>query len=104
MNVVRLSSGDFAAAMFSRDFIDRGCDREVVERIHRGALDEWVTVLAGSGMLSNRVVADLVRSWRANPRLLLDSLLVESDQTMRQYCDALWCELEGFSPPQAYAA
>ncbi|WP_072689650.1 hypothetical protein [Rhodococcus marinonascens] len=104
MNVIQLTFGDFAAAMFSPDFIDGGCEREAVERIHRGAHDEWVTVLSGSGMLSNRVVADMVCSWRANPRLLLDSLLVESDQATRQYCDAVWCELDGSSSQDVSAA
>ncbi|AOW94259.1 hypothetical protein BFN03_01540 [Rhodococcus sp. WMMA185] len=104
MNVVQLTSGDFAAAVFSPDFVDAGFDREAIARIHRGEHDEWVTVLAGSGMFSNREVADMVRSWRANPRLLFDSLLVEADQVTKQYCHAMWCELDGFSSYDVSAA
>ncbi|MDT2009162.1 hypothetical protein FXW78_43850 [Rhodococcus opacus] len=94
MNVVQLTTGDVVAAMFSLDFVDGGFRREAVERIHRGAIDEWVSALTGSGLFSNRAVADVVRSWRADPRLLLDSLLVEADRATLECCHAAWRELD----------
>ncbi|MFC0449650.1 hypothetical protein [Rhodococcus jostii] len=94
MNVVQLTTGDVVAAMFSLDFVDGGFRREAVERIHRGAIDEWVSALTGSGLFSNRAVADVVRAWRADPRLLLDSLLVEADRATLERYHAAWRELD----------
>ncbi|MBC2642847.1 MULTISPECIES: hypothetical protein [unclassified Rhodococcus (in: high G+C Gram-positive bacteria)] len=94
MNVVQLTTGDFVAAMFSLDFVDGGFRREAVERIHRGAIDEWVSAVTGSGLFANRAVADVVRAWRAEPRLLLDSLLAEADPVTLERYHSAWCELD----------
>ncbi|MBV6759654.1 hypothetical protein [Rhodococcus opacus] len=97
MNVVQLTTGDFVAAMFSLDFVDGGFRREAVERIHRGAIDEWVTAVTGSGLFSNRAVANVVRAWRGDPRLLLDSLLTEADPATVEQYRAAWSELDAAS-------
>ncbi|QSE89600.1 hypothetical protein JWS13_13665 [Rhodococcus pseudokoreensis] len=97
MNVVQLTTGDFVAAMFSLDFVDGGFLREAVERIHRGAIDEWVTAVTGSGLFSNRAVANVVRAWRADPRLLLDSLLTAADPVTVEQYRAAWSELDAVS-------
>jgi len=94
MNVVQLTTGDVAAAMFSLDFVDGGFRREAVERIHRGAIDEWVSALTGSGLFSNRAVADVVRAWRDDPRVLLDSLLAEADPVTLERYRCAWYELD----------
>ena len=97
MNVVQLTTGDFVAAMFSLDFVDGGFRREAVERIHRGAIDEWVTALTGSGLFSNRAVANVVRAWRSDPHILLDSLLTEADSVTAEHYRAAWGELDAAS-------
>jgi hypothetical protein len=94
MNVVQLTTGDFVAAMFSLDFVDGGFRREAVERIHRGAIDEWVSALTGSGLFSNRAVTDVVRVWRDDPRVLLDSLLAEADPVTFERYRSAWYELD----------
>ncbi|ANS26581.1 hypothetical protein ACVH9Z_11565 [Rhodococcus opacus] len=94
MNVVQLTTGDVVAAMFSLDFVDGGFRREAVERIHRGAIDEWVSALTGSGLFSNRAVADVVRAWRDDPRVLLDSLLAEADPVTLERYRSAWYELD----------
>ncbi|ABG97365.1 MULTISPECIES: hypothetical protein [Rhodococcus] len=94
MNVVQLTAGDVVAAMFSLDFVDGGFRREALERIHRGAIDEWVMALTGSGLFSNRAVADVVRAWREDPRVLLDSLLVEADPVTFDRYRSAWYELD----------
>ena len=101
MNVVQLTTGDVVAAMFSLDFVDGGFRREAVERIHRGAIDEWVSALTGSGLFSNRAVTDVVRAWRDDPRVLLDSLLAEADPVTLERYRCAWCELDAAS---AYGA
>ncbi|MDH6292127.1 hypothetical protein ACNJ7E_20185 [Rhodococcus sp. NM-2] len=101
MNVVQLTTGDVVAAMFSLDFVDGGFRPEAVERIHRGAIDEWVSALTGSGLFSNRAVADVVRAWRHDPRVLLDSLLAEADPVTLERYRCAWCELDAAS---AYGA
>ncbi|WP_009478848.1 hypothetical protein [Rhodococcus sp. JVH1] len=101
MNVVQLTAGDVVAAMFSLDFVDGGFRREALERIHRGAIDEWVMALTGSGLFSNRAVADVVRAWREDPRVLLDSLLVEADPVTFDRYRSAWYELDAVA---AYGA
>lgn len=97
MNVVQLTTGDFVAAMFSSDFVEGGFRRDAAERIHRGAIDEWVSALTRSGLFSNRVVANVVRAWRADPRLLLDSLLTAADPVTVEQYRAAWSELDAAS-------
>ncbi|MFC9769169.1 hypothetical protein [Rhodococcus jostii] len=50
--------GDFVAAAFSHDFVAGGFDRETLERIHGGLLEERPLALARSGLFPCRTVAD----------------------------------------------
>lgn len=78
MSKADLDSAVFAA--FYYEFIDGDVDVGLIERIHRGEVDDWISHVAGSGLFSNSDVCAIAQGWLHNPKSLLDALFVDVDE------------------------
>ncbi|QBJ98834.1 hypothetical protein ERC79_19620 [Rhodococcus sp. ABRD24] len=85
--------------MFSYEFLDGGVDYDCLERIHRGAVDEWVSAVAGSGLFTNSQVSRIDGHWRHEPKSLLAALLSEADEMTVKRCEMTWSALDRLAPP-----
>ncbi|MFD4268622.1 hypothetical protein [Rhodococcus sp. NPDC058481] len=103
MTTEQLTARDYLAAMFSRDFVEGGFDVDAVEKIHGGVFDEWILAVARSGVLTNREVALVTESWRRDPRLLMDALLLDSDRVTRGRYESAWEALDRSAEERAEA-
>lgn len=84
---------DFIAATFAYEFMDGVVDLEVLERIHRGDVSDWVLAVADSGLFSNAQVDRIDAAWQCEPKLLLDALLAEADEVTVKRCEMAWSTL-----------
>lgn len=91
-------SWNFLAAMFSYEFQGSGVDYDTIETIHRGEVHEWVDALAQSGLFDNATVVDAEATWKRQPRLLLDMLLLDADEMTRKRCHMAWSSLDRLAP------
>lgn len=87
------------SAVFSYEFIDD----DAIERIHRGEVNDWIAVVAGSGMFAKAEVRALAHSWRSDPKSLLDALLVDVDEITVKRCEAAWANLDRAASPAPHA-
>lgn len=95
MHTPKAYSDGFISAVFSHEFVDD----DVIERIHRGEVDDWIVDVAGSGMFSNAEVCAIAQSWRSNPKSLLDALLIDVDEVTVKRCEVAWANLDRIAPP-----
>ncbi|MFE3289442.1 hypothetical protein [Rhodococcus sp. NPDC059234] len=82
-----LSSGvdDMVRAILAYEFEDLDTvDAGAIDDIRAGFLDDWVLSISTSGMLSERIVAEVERAWRFDPELLVDALLDGADEVSRR--------------------
>ncbi|MDV6271695.1 hypothetical protein [Rhodococcus globerulus] len=90
-------SDGFISAVFSYEFIDD----DVIERIHRGEMDDWIVDVARSGMFSKAEVCAIAQNWRSDPKSLLDALLVDVDEVTAKRCEVAWANLDRVASPAA---
>lgn len=83
-------SDRFISAVFSYEYIDD----DVIEQIHRGEVDKWITDIAGLGMFAKAEVCAIARGWRSDPKTLLDALLVDVDEITVKRCEVAWTNLD----------
>ncbi|AYJ52144.1 hypothetical protein [Rhodococcus sp. P1Y] len=91
-------SWHYVAAMFSYEFQDGGVDYDTIETVHRGEIGEWVDALTLSGLFERATVLDAEDTWRQQPRLLLDMLLLDADEMTRRRCLMAWSSLDRLAP------
>ncbi|WP_338886083.1 hypothetical protein [Rhodococcus sovatensis] len=91
-------SWNYVAAMFSYEFQDGGVEYDTIESIHRGDVGEWVTALAQSGLFEKATVLEAEDTWKQQPRLLLDMLLLDADEVTRRRCIMAWSSLDRLAP------
>ena len=95
MHMPKACSDGFISAVFTHDHVDD----DVIERIHRGEVDDWIVDVAASGMFSNAEVCAISQSWRSNPKSLLDALLVNVDEVTAKRCQVTWANLDRIAAP-----
>ncbi|MCZ4080209.1 hypothetical protein O1W68_19875 [Rhodococcus sp. H36-A4] len=91
-------SWTFVSAIFSYEFQGGGVDYDTIEMIHRGDVHEWIVALELSGLFDRAVVEHVEITWKRQPRLLLDTLLVDADEMTRKRCDMAWASLDRLAP------
>lgn len=91
-------SWNYVAAMFSYEFQDGGVDYDTIEAIHRGDVHEWAAALAQSGLFERATVEDAEDTWRRQPKLLFDMLLLDADEVTRRRCRMAWSSLDRLAP------
>ncbi|OYD61377.1 hypothetical protein [Rhodococcus sp. OK302] len=82
------------SAVFSYEFVDGDVDVGLIERIHRGAVDDWISHVEGSGLFSYSEVCAIAQGWRSEPKSLLDALLVDVDEVTVKRCEVVWAALD----------
>lgn len=95
MHTPKQHSDGLISAVFSYELIDD----DVIERIHRGEVDDWIAVVAGSGMFSHAEVRAFAHVWSSDPKSLLDALLVDVDEVTVKRCEAAWANLDRVTSP-----
>ncbi|MFC9790181.1 hypothetical protein [Rhodococcus sp. NPDC127528] len=77
--------GDMVRAILAYEFEDLDTvDIGTIDDIRAGFVDDWVLSISASGMLSERIVAEVERAWRFDPELLVDALLDGTDEVTRR--------------------
>ncbi|MFD4438113.1 hypothetical protein [Bacillus safensis] len=75
MGVLSEAVDGIVRAIIGSEFDDAGSADVAVATIRSGRLDEWVHALADSGMFPRRAVERIEAAWRADPDLLVATLL-----------------------------
>ncbi|MFE1595816.1 hypothetical protein [Nocardia sp. NPDC058705] len=85
---------EMVGALLAAEFADSGVDTDVVHRVYVGAHDEWVRALEATGVFGVRALSEIAQHWAADPCLLRDALLAESDELTRRRCLAAWTSFD----------
>ncbi|MGY0503505.1 hypothetical protein ACWZHB_33895 [Nocardia sp. FBN12] len=81
---------ELVGALLAAEFADAGIDTDAMHRVYTGAHAEWLRALEATGMFGVRALAEIAEGWAADPRLLRDALLTESDELTRRRCLTTW--------------
>ena len=85
---------ELVGALLAAEVADAGLDLEAMRRVYTGAHDEWVQALETTGVFGLRALAEIAKSWAADPRLLRDALLADADELTRRRCHTAWTSFE----------
>ncbi|WP_410873534.1 hypothetical protein [Nocardia sp. A7] len=85
---------EMVGALLAAEFADVGIDPDVMHLVYTGAHAQWLQALEATGMFGVRALAEIAAHWAADPCLLRDALLAESDELTRRRCLAVWASFD----------
>lgn len=97
-DTIHRDTAEMISALFSYEFVDGGVNYDALEQIHRGDIHDWVSAVESAGLFDDELVASIGSAWKANPKLLLELLLVEADEMTSRRCLVTWAALDRIAP------